>query len=302
MQNYDDKTTIQTISDVFIIIGLAILGMIVGSFIGMFISILAFDIHYQDFKTIILNPVSTKEVLALKLYNFFSTVGAWVLSVWVFCKIRNYSFDTYIAFKSAKTKTIYLQIIPLFVLFTITSNWLLQFNQQINLPEWIKNLSSTQNKHLLKTMLQMNSSKDYFINLFFVAVTPAIIEEIFFRGTLQKLFIQGFKNAHRGIFLSSLIFAGIHLNVQQFIPMLFLSLIFGYLCHYSQSIWPSIILHFLNNGLAVTAFYFKEKSQLADQIVNDNYSPSITLFLFCLFSIVVYFIYLHKQFTVLKHE
>jgi membrane protease YdiL (CAAX protease family) len=302
MQNYNDKTTIQTIADVFIIIGLAILGMIVGSYVGMFIGIVGFDIPFSNYQATIVNPQTANEVMALKLYNFFSNLGAWVLSVWVYFKIRFYSFGKQINFNSAQPKIIYAHLIPLFFALTITSAWLLQINQQIALPEWIEKLSSKQNKHLLTKMLQMNTPTDYLINLFFVALTPAILEEIFFRGTLQKLFIEGFKNTHIGIFVTSFIFAGIHLNVQQFIPMLFLALVFGYICHYSKSIWPSIILHFFNNGLAVTAYYLKGGNDIANELVNDNFSPSIPFFLLCFFSIVVYFIYLHKQYTSLKHE
>ena len=82
-----------------------------------------------------------------------------------------------------------------------------------------------------------------------MAVVPAIVEEISIRGiVLQPLrrYGDGF-----AIVTSALVFSLMHGNMVQ-IPYTFLAgLYFGYVAVATGSIWPSIVLHFLNNLYSV---------------------------------------------------
>jgi hypothetical protein len=84
-----------------------------------------------------------------------------------------------------------------------------------------------------------------------VLVAP-LVEEIFFRGFL----FQGFRQRYGWIpalALSSVIFAAAHLDPVSFIPTFVLGAVMAYVYHRSNSIWPGILLHFLNNGFALCA-------------------------------------------------
>lgn len=85
---------------------------------------------------------------------------------------------------------------------------------------------------------------------FFVALTPAICEEILFRGfalrPLEKTF--GGKWA---IILTALAFAIVHLDFVRLVPTFALGLAFGYAAVKSRSIFPSMALHLLNNSFAL---------------------------------------------------
>lgn len=89
--------------------------------------------------------------------------------------------------------------------------------------------------------------------LILVAVVIApLVEEIFFRGFL----FQGFRQRYgwvAALLLSSFIFAAAHLDPVSFIPTFVLGTVMAYVYHRSNSIWPGIILHFLNNGFAMCA-------------------------------------------------
>lgn len=80
---------------------------------------------------------------------------------------------------------------------------------------------------------------------FSLAVIPAIVEEFCIRGVvLQPLRRYGDKFA---IVMSAAIFSVLHGNMVQIPYTLVAGIYLGYLCVVTGSIWPSIVLHFINN-------------------------------------------------------
>jgi membrane protease YdiL (CAAX protease family) len=50
-----------------------------------------------------------------------------------------------------------------------------------------------------------------------------------------------------------------------------LGIVLGYIYHYSKTIWLPILLHFLNNGIAVVALYsIRNNPAKVDQLMDDN--------------------------------
>jgi len=83
-----------------------------------------------------------------------------------------------------------------------------------------------------------------------IAVFPALVEEFAFRGVILGALNKRF-NSKVAIIVSAIIFGLVHGNLVQ-IPFAFLmGLVFGYMAVYTKSIWPSVIAHFLNNGVSV---------------------------------------------------
>lgn len=89
----------------------------------------------------------------------------------------------------------------------------------------------------------------FFVNILMVAVLPALCEEFLHRGILlNEMHRIGYKKA---IVMSSLLFALIHFNINQVSYAFVLGLLMGMVVVISKSIWPAIIIHFLNNGISV---------------------------------------------------
>lgn len=86
-----------------------------------------------------------------------------------------------------------------------------------------------------------------------IGVTPAIFEEIIFRGMFYKELepLPDFASAVIGGFL----FGIIHFNFQQFSYAFALGILFAYFVHYTKSIWAPILSHFLFNSLNVVMIY-----------------------------------------------
>ena len=93
------------------------------------------------------------------------------------------------------------------------------------------------------------------IVLLFVALTPAICEELFFRGIV----FAGLRRhgAWMAVLVSALLFALLHGSVYRLLPTLFLGAVLGWVRLVSRSIVPGMVVHALNNGVAVTVMFYQ---------------------------------------------
>jgi len=80
-----------------------------------------------------------------------------------------------------------------------------------------------------------------------LAVSPAIVEELLFRGACLGLF-RRHAGVATAIFLSSLYFALIHLSVFRIAPTLILGVCFAFFVVRSGSIFPAMLCHLVYNG------------------------------------------------------
>lgn len=94
----------------------------------------------------------------------------------------------------------------------------------------------------------------FIVSTIFVAILPAIFEEITHRGLLLRKTASevGYKKA---IIISSVFFGLMHLNVSQFFYATFIGIIIGFTSSVSGSIFPAMILHFMNNFINVYFSY-----------------------------------------------
>lgn len=109
------------------------------------------------------------------------------------------------------------------------------------------------------------------LNIFVVAVLPALLEEMVYRGfILQTLRRYGDGMA---ILVSAILFGLMHGNILQ-IPFAFLlGLVMGFLVVQTGNIWLAVALHFTNNTVAVLLDYatLNQSTEQANQIVITGY-------------------------------
>jgi uncharacterized protein len=101
------------------------------------------------------------------------------------------------------------------------------------------------------------------LNLFVIALVAAVTEEIFFRGLFQKIAIECFNNKHIGVWFSAIIFSAFHMQFFGFMPRVLMGAYLGYLFLWSGSLWPGILAHFINNGMAVFIVWLVNRGQIS---------------------------------------
>ena len=109
---------------------------------------------------------------------------------------------------------------------------------------------------LTRMLLTMPDLASLLINLLIIAAAPAIAEEFFFRGVMQRLFIRMLPTVPwLAIAITAACFSAIHMQWMDFIPRLLLGFLLGAIYYLSGNLWLSIVGHFLNNGLQVVMVY-----------------------------------------------
>ena len=80
-----------------------------------------------------------------------------------------------------------------------------------------------------------------------LALSPAICEELIFRGFLLSAFRRALTPAAT-IFLSAVLFALLHLSIHRFLGTFALGLLAAWVAYRARSVWPAIVFHAANNG------------------------------------------------------
>ena len=143
---------------------------------------------------------------------------------------------------------------------------LAELNNRIVLPECLSSLERffrlKEAEAALHTerFLQADNVCVLLINLGLMAVLPALAEEMSFRGVLQQL-LGG--RRHVAIWLTAVIFSAIHMQFYGFVPRMLMGALFGYVFVWTGSLWVPIVMHFVNNGMAVLLYYILSSKGVA---------------------------------------
>lgn len=251
----------------------------------------------------ILNPVnqielSATNVNAAKLYMGVVSFGSFILTslivILTFQK-RILSFTSLDV--PPKLVNVIISLLILVVSIPLV-NWLLALNQSIPIPpgsfmDFLEHQEEL-NNFTYDVILTGNTGLVVVLNLFLIGLIPAMGEELFFRGIMMRIFKSLTGNIHLGIWLSALLFATLHFQVLKIVPMILLGAMFGYIYYLSGSLWITIILHFVNNSIAVLLDYFDEPHTGGNPLMDDQASFAWYLVLGSAALVTVLFISLKK--------
>jgi sodium transport system permease protein len=108
-----------------------------------------------------------------------------------------------------------------------------------------------------------------FVIAFAMSIVPAITEEWFFRGMLQRTLLRSTK-PWRAIFVSALLFGVFHtlsgsvVAFDRLLPTAMMGVILGYMAYKANSILPGILLHaFHNAAIAFIAYYLPQLNEVS---------------------------------------
>jgi membrane protease YdiL (CAAX protease family) len=102
----------------------------------------------------------------------------------------------------------------------------------------------------IQDLMTGHSSGDWILILLSSVVVAPLVEEMLFRGFLQGA-LERRLEITKAVLAAAFIFACIHVNPWWFVEILILGVLLGVLTWRSGSIFPAIIVHGINNGLAI---------------------------------------------------
>lgn len=251
------------ISRFFVLGGMALVFMYTFALLGLFLSYLLFGINVFTDPTW-LNDLSNPDVIkTLQLSQTLSSLGAFMIPALYFPKSIGLQPMTFLRAEGNIKPKYILAGLLLLVLSSPFISWLVYANQQVTLPSsfsaWEAKLKAAEETaaRLTKAFTTADSFGGLWLNLVVVALVPAVCEEFLFRGALMRFIMLCFRNRHFAVILSAVLFSAVHGQFYGFIPRMVLGILLGYIALGSSSLWPSVIVHFVNNAIATIGMYYQ---------------------------------------------
>ena len=272
----------------------AIILFFIVSFVGATIPMLVFDVSMEKLMGSLQDFSDQENIAFLKYFQILQTLGLFIipaiLLALLFFKqgLKQFGFQE----KTTITTLGWVVVIMLFGLPVI--NVFAELNSGMKLPSSLSSLETILKNmeesaaQLTNAFLSTNTLSGLLVNLLMIAVLPAIGEELFFRGLIQRFFINWTKIPWMGIVLGAFLFSFMHLQFYGFIPRMYMGIIFGLIYYWTGSMWLPIFAHFINNGTAVMIYYFFGKEVAENKF--DTLGTQEGNWYFFVFSLVFVFV------------
>lgn len=218
---------------------------------------------------------------SLKWLQFLQTLGTFLLPpiicAWIWdSNHRPFAWLKMSNDRHSKTNIrLYLIAILIMICAIPAINLLADLNSHIKLPESLDFIEQSLRQkedlaaQLTERFLQADSVAGMLINVGLLALLPALSEELTFRGTLQQIIGERReaggerRKVQIAIWVSAIIFSAVHMQFYGFVPRMLLGALFGYMFVWTGSLWVPVLMHFVNNGIAVVVYYLIDSQGLA---------------------------------------
>lgn len=255
----------------WILILLFFLGLIIFSLIGALAAIPFAEINSIADLNKLSDFSNDKVVLGLKISQIVSAIGTFIIPAWLFAKFSSNNKLEFLSLKIIPSWRMIFLGISIIIFAQPLINITAELNQQMHLPDFLSGLenwmkdSEKQAEEITKAFLKTKGIGDLVLNIIVIALLAAVAEELFFRGSMQKLMIEWGGNKHIGIWITAAIFSAVHMQFYGFLPRMLMGAFLGYLLEWSGSLILPIIVHFVNNGLSVMIYYFIQQGKIKEE-------------------------------------
>jgi uncharacterized protein len=258
---------------------------IIGSFIGMLISVPLYGLSWEQIQLYLDTGFRDADPGLIRFLQAIQTITVFIIpaitSNYFLLKAGNRF--------SADKLTASILITASVILITFLAampfvNSMISLNESIHFPDswkWIEEkliMMEEERGVLSERLLSEKSVQSFILNLLAIAILPAIGEEFFFRGILQQILSRWFRNKHAAVLFTAAFFSAFHLQFYGFIPRFLLGAYFGYLFIWAKNIWLPVLAHLLNNALAISLIFIAEGELLKSSwFGEESFSQPIIL-------------------------
>lgn len=141
-------------------------------------------------------------------------------------------------------------------------SWIIKLNADVHLPDsmadieqWLRAMEDNA-EGLVQSMMGANTPGNLIVNILIIGIFAGFSEELFFRGTVQRVLATANMSPHVAIWTSAFIFSLLHFQFFGFVPRLLLGAMFGYLLLWSGSVWLPMLIHTINNSMFIILMAF----------------------------------------------
>jgi membrane protease YdiL (CAAX protease family) len=277
--------------------------LLIGPVLGIGFTTLIYNIDAMSLDRFLQQPETFENGRkALLLYQGASALGAFLTPVLLYFSIyeRKNPFIL-LPIKGLEDQMLVMAVLATFC-FMIVNTVFIEWNANMDLPgflqpfeDWAKNMED-QLREVTEFLTKFDSVSYFLAAIVVVAIIPAIVEELLFRGAIQNIFFQISKNHHLAIWLAAILFSAIHVQFYGFIPRVLLGALFGYLYVWSGNIWLAVLGHFVNNGISLLVLYLYQQDKISYDVESDESAPWYAILPFLIIFIAsMVFLYRHYK-------
>jgi len=205
----------------------------------------------------------------LRLLNAGYAVVVFFLPAFLFAYLAHPTPFRYLGMMQPQKRTQWLWVIVMALGMLPVLTALGGLIKELNLGEQAQAMDEAR-ESMINTYLTGTHFSDLLRNLLFLALLPAVCEEIFFRGAVQKFAFSFFKKTGPAIFTSGLLFAVMHFSLYEFVPILLAGILLAWVYQATGCLWMNILLHFLHNGLQVILPFYANRTPWLNHLAEDN--------------------------------
>jgi len=245
---------------IFLVLGF----LLISSILGILMAMPIFRMNMAEIYQVLSNP-DAENLGLVKYFQIIQSVFLFLVPALIAAWLYSEHLPQYLQ-ADKKPGALSLLLVMLTLMLAIPFlNALALFNSEMVLPQWmhslevkIKSMEETAGR-LTGLFLNGGNGFTLALNIFMIALLPALGEEFLFRGVIQRLLTEWTTNKHVGVWIAAFIFSFIHFQFYGFLPRFLLGLYFGYLLVWTSCIWVPVTGHFINNGVAVLYYHFSTK-------------------------------------------
>ncbi|MFT4696725.1 MAG: membrane protease YdiL (CAAX protease family), partial [Urechidicola sp.] len=206
-----------------------------------------------------------------------------IISSVFFAKLMSENPSRYLSLNS-KPPLNFITLLPFFSMSgLILVSFMGELNMKLNLPE-VFNVMEDDANELINYIISFKSSGKIFATILLMALLPAIGEELFFRGIVQKILIKWTKKNWVGILITAFIFSAIHMQFLTFLPRFFMGIMLGYLFVWSRNLLIPIIAHLLHNLISILVAMNSEIPEIENPEFNNLWLVIVSFVIIALIS------------------
>jgi len=238
--------------------------------IGFKIELAYFSLDYKCFSRLINDGNNPLFVPVLRYFMALQTIALFGIAPLTIAWVYRKKADSLYLLNKKPTLYFLLLSICFIILVNPFINLLMEFNGNImdallGASNSLKDQDLSTQK-IVESLLKDTSFSALLINAIVIAFLPAALEELFFRGLLQKVVLSKYMNSHMAILSTAFLFSFIHFQFYGFLPRFVLGVAFGYILLWTGSLWVTICIHFANNFMAVFVQNLISRQLLSESI------------------------------------